>query len=258
MLSNITFETIATIAGLIGDAAVLVLTIYTLHITAWSRKVELLSPSFHTDLYHGNKMGVSVLNKTLRAIPVQRIFVIKRFEKKYYLITLAKYEDPEVIEAGNIRKFISDPYTKIIGMKWEDTETTKDAVYGIKSGNKTLWMKPYKKAPLWRARRAYRKYRCIELTTHCQIINDVVISECVDWCITLVAVDINDQKRIETIFGVEGAEGLILDKTICGHNMISGCDMTEAGIKKAIVQMGIEEVSVQKIDKGILKVLEGE
>lgn len=252
-----TFDTITTIAGLVGDAAVLVLTIYTLHITAWSRKVELISPSFQTSLFYGNTMGISIINKTLRSIPVQRVFVVKRFEKQFYLITIANYEEPEVLEAGCIKKFISDPYTKIVGMPWNDIETTKDAVYGIKSGNKILWMKPYKKAPLLKARQAYRKNRCAELIVHCQKINDTVISENVSWWISVVAVDVNGQKNVETVLGVEGKDGLILDKPINGHNMVSGCEMSEDGIRKAIKKMGFEAVSVKRTEMKILKALEG-
>lgn len=69
------FSALATFVSLLGDVAILILTVYTFHLTAVSRKLELVSPSFSSSTFFGEVIGLSIMNKSLHAIPVQSVFI---------------------------------------------------------------------------------------------------------------------------------------------------------------------------------------
>ncbi len=163
------FSVFASVFGLLGDLALLGLTIYTLHLTAFSRKLEWVSNWFNGSSFFGNRIDVILMNKTLHAIPIQSLFVLKKHGEHFYYICLGKYDDPLIIESWRVLRIASEPFTNIISWDGEELEpydVTDDAVIGVEAGNKTIWVKPYRKAPLKEAKKAYREHRFSILTVN--------------------------------------------------------------------------------------------
>lgn len=93
------FSALVTVFGLLGDTVVLILMIYTLHITAIARKLELAYPSHHASTFWGETISFTMLNKSLHAMPIQSVFVMKKHNGDFYMIRLMAYDDPEIIES---------------------------------------------------------------------------------------------------------------------------------------------------------------
>lgn len=258
ILSSEQFSAFATVAGLIGDAAVLVLTIYTLHITAFAKKLVFVSPSFSASAFHGNKIGLTLMNKALHALPIQSIFVMKRINKKWYHLSVVDLKEPVAIDSWNVKKFESEPFTKIENVSDDETfdwhEIIQNAVLGVHVGSHILWVKPYKKAPLAAGKRAFKKrnYQVVtKWTTH---VDGVVISDTVDLIIRILMLDINGNKSIKTILGKTGFDGgkeVLLSDPIEGNNAIGiQGDQTPERIRQTLIDtFGIDanNISVEKI-----------
>ena len=257
-LTSDCFNTFATVFGLLGDAAVLILTIYTLHITAFSRKLELISPSYHGSTFYGEKIGLTLMNKSLHAIPIQSIFVLKRFNDEFYYIKLADYSDPVSIDSWSIKKIETEPFTQIdnwVGDTIPDYhEITKDAIIGIRSGNKLIWVKPYTKTPLRKAKHIYKRHDYHPLTVHRKTVDETVLSRAVDCVIHIRMKDVNGQICLHKMFGITGfddGKSLLLSETLCGYNAIGGAGNTSDSIRRAIhdaLAIDEENIIVQMID----------
>ena len=110
------FSAIVTFLSLLGDVAILILTIYTFHLTTISRKLELISPSFSLSLFYGEIIGLNIMNKSLHSIPIQDVFIMKQLGKSDFgYIKVASFDDPLTIESWTIKKIESEPFTSIVG-----------------------------------------------------------------------------------------------------------------------------------------------
>ena len=88
----------------------------------------------------------------------------------FHIINIADYEQPLIIDAWHIGKIETEPFTHIMGFDepGEGVEKASEdayekpsistihmnAVIGVETGNKVIWIKPYKKSPLRTAKRA--------------------------------------------------------------------------------------------------------
>lgn len=250
------FSGIATVVGLLGDAAVLYLTIYTLHITAFARKLELISPSIKTTTFYGNSMAITVMNKSLHAIPVQSVFVMKRHNKKFYYFSFVDYPDPIIIDSWSVKRIETEPFTEIDS--WDDNpksyiEIVDETVFAVKAGKKILWVKPYKKAPLRAAKKAYKKHKYELLTVAHNRVGDTVVSQNVDCIVSVLDQDVNGQNEEKTILGITGTEEggtLLLSHMLGGYNSFRGVGETPDQIRESIISAtGIERdrITVAKV-----------
>lgn len=253
------FSAFSTVFGLLGDAAVLILTVYTLHITAFSRRLNLVSPSFQGSAFYGETIALTLMNKSLHALPVQAVFVMKKHRGKFYYINLSDYSNPVSIDSWSVKKIESEPFTKIENWE-EDTipnyhEIIKDAVIGIQSGNSVIWVKPYRKAPLREAKRAYKKQNYCHLTVYRKVVDGKVISDSVDCVVYVRMKDINGQVCLKKVYGKTGCNGgndLALSEALCGYNAISGAGNSAESIKKTIceaLEIDERDITVQIIEE---------
>lgn len=259
------FTAFVTLWGLIGDAAVLALTIYTLHITAFSRKLKLISPSFGHSIFYGTRIALTVMNKSLHAIPAQKVFVMKLYEGRFYHIELAKFSDPVSIDSWSIKKIEMEPFTAIEdwpvknydGYPDYDSMITPDAVIGIISGKDIIWIKPYKKAPLRDAKKAYKNHTYQRVSVYRHEMDGRVVSPAVDCHVTVKVKDINGQNVLLTALGIStfnGGEDLYLNNAILGFNVFDDAGHTEKSIRKALAgTLGIdkENIYVEMVDNGL-------
>ena len=227
LLQSDLFTTFANLISLIANLCVLLMTAYTLHLTAFSRKMSLVSmgPSF--TMFFGESLHLHLKNQSLHAIPVTRVFLLKKIDDRFCSISIAKYEEPLIIDAWHIGKIESGPFTEIVGLEQPDgtsglSDIHMNAVIGVESGDRIIWVKPYKKAPLWAARSAYKKMDIEILTVSRECYGDQVLSRGVRYAIDILDTDINGQKAVRTIFAMAGADGVIFSGTMGGHNGIEG------------------------------------
>ena len=97
-----------------------------------------------------------------------------------------------------------------------------NAVIGLETGNKVIWIKPYKKAPLRMAKRAYKQFNYDILPVSRKCCGDKIISKSVNYVIYLLSRDLNGQKAVKTVFAIAGEQHILLSDTICGHNGLEG------------------------------------
>lgn len=253
MIQSPVISAIATIVGIIADIAILVMTIYTLYITAFSKRMKFISVSFQHNIFYGEHVSISLMNRSLHAIPVQELFVMKQENGIFYRVCLFKSSDPIVIDSWNVKKLQSDTYTAIENWSGEGEtvdshDIFKDYVIGVVSGEKVLWIKPYKKAPLRSAKKVYRRGDFTILTVAKRGYEDYVLSEGVNCVIHIREKDMNGQYHLHTVLGIAGMEDggtLLLSSGIRGYNMISECGCTEAAIKKTLRNtLGLEKEDV--------------
>lgn len=229
------FSAFVSVFSLVGDAAVLVLAIYTLHITAISRKIEFISPSFSSSLFDGDQISVTLMNKSLHTIPIQEVIILKRVnaERKdkgvFWFLKLTEYENPIPLGGWDIKRVKMDRFTEIHNWSTDEilsdyTELFQDAVIGIKSGKKLIWIKPYKKAPLRAAKHAYKNgnYQILSVTK--RILDGKVASKAVDCLICIKTKDENGQIILRRLFGITGfndGKSVCLNESIFGYNVLS-------------------------------------
>ena len=93
---------------------------------------------------------------------------------------------------------------------------------GVESGNKVIWIKPYKKSPLRTAKRAYKQFNYDILPVSRKCCGDKILSKSVNYVIYLLSRDLNGQKAVKTVFAIVGEQHILLSDTICGHNGLEG------------------------------------
>lgn len=252
-----TFEHLTTVLSLLGDAAVLVLTVYTLNITAFSKRLKFISCSTSYSMFFGTTVSITLMNKSLHAIPISEIFILKRHNGEFFRISIAKYKNPIIIDSWGVKVFESEPFTKI--NTWSDdnldlNELLKDSVIGIKAGQEIVWVKPYNKAPIHAAKKAYKRFVFQNLTVFRKSIDGKILSINVRYQITVVMYDINGQKQLHTIFGIpifdNEQNSMLLSEPLNGYNAFPFEKDSEASIEKAICdQFGVIKgnVMVRKI-----------
>lgn len=249
------FSALATFVSLLGDVAILILTVYTFHLTAVSRKLELVSPSFSSSTFFGEVIGLSIMNKSLHAIPIQSVFIMKRLGKNDFgYITIASYNDPLTIDSWTIIKIESEPFSSIWGYEGSIDNLMQDAVVGVTYAHKTLWLRPYKKAPLWSSKRAYRKRAYQVMTVARKTIAGNTLSERVNCLIQLRIKDINGQIVSRTIYGIthfDNGKAVLLSEKINGYTSLDIPGENEEEIIEALMQLGFDkkDISVQMIGR---------
>ena len=92
------FSAFRTVVGLIADIAVLALAGYTLYITAFSKKLELVSPSFSGSMFYGEEMALTLMNKSLHAIP--ELLELNRQKAPFYNLTFLSERHERVVVNG--------------------------------------------------------------------------------------------------------------------------------------------------------------
>lgn len=227
------FADISNFISLVANLCVLFMTAYTLYLTAFSRKIGYVSKGNSFNMFFGDTIHFNLKNQSLHSIPVSRVFLLKRIDGMFYNITIAKYDDPLIMDAWHIQKIESEPFTEIADLEKEDgtsgiTDIHMDAVIGIDSGDKVIWVKPYKKAPLFAAKRAFRKGKYDHLTVSRYYYDDRVLSKTVKYAIHLKVMDVNGQKRVKTVFMIVGSDGGILSEEIYGYNGVNLQDCVSA------------------------------
>lgn len=247
------FSDISAIIGLISDIAVLILTIYTLYLTAFKRKLELVCPSYHMSTFWGESIALTISNRSLHAMPIRSVFILEKHLDSFCMIKLVSYEDPVIIESWGMKRLETEPFTSI--MNWSEcedvldtTEITRDAVIGIESMERVLWVKPYKNAPLREAKRAYKKRDFQILTVNRKSIGGKVVSRAVDCLIMVRMKDVNGQYIFKTIHGITGfdnGKSVLLSDALGGYNSITLKKATPDSISKALQKLlGIEKENV--------------
>ncbi len=253
------FSAFATLFSLLGDAAVLILTIYTLHITAFSKKLEILSSSSKYNTFYGNGLSFTVVNKTLHDIPIQKVFILKYYEGHFIYVNIQEYEEPIAIDSWSAQKIEMTPFTSIEGWPISYPNGAPDygelfhfAMVGIISGSKVIWLKPVngglKRWQILKGKRAYKhhEYECI--TMYRKQIDDHVVSKAVDCLISVKLKDINGQIFLQTVLGIStfnGGDDLLLNEYVLGYNSFSGAGHIADEIKRNIsTALGIKRDDV--------------
>lgn len=155
-------DTIINISSLLANICVLFLTAMTFYLTVMSNKLKFVSLGFSTSAFNGNTISVSFENTTLHSISISSISLIKKMEDGVYRsIKLVAFDDPLVIEGRRVAKITTKPYTRIWGLD-SVTDIHMDAVFCVQSGSKTLFVKPYKNAPLKVVKKLHKKHHIFE------------------------------------------------------------------------------------------------
>ena len=253
------FSSIANLISLLANLCVLGITVYTLYLTAFSKKISFVSMGSSSSLFYGEKFHLSLTNRSLHAIPVLEVFLLKRIDGNFYKISLRKYKEPVVIAPWHVGKIETDSFTTIRGLEDEDgylhlADIHMDAVIGVDiGGGKVIWVKPYKHAPLKAARKAFGKYHFESMTVSQDIYNDQVLSKSVNYVIHVLDTDINGQKQWNCVFAIIGDKNGFLSRPICGHNGIEGGFKNAKKLKNYLCKtFGIPEncIEVQEFHGG--------
>lgn len=248
------FYALTTLLSLLVNIVVLALAGYTLYLTAFSSKLELVSPSFNSSTFYGEVMGLTLVNKSLHAIPIQKIFILKLHEGNFYYIDFADYHNnPIAVDSWSVKRIDTRPFTGIAN--WNEKgwikdyhEIIKDSVIGIESGKDLFWVKPYDKDLRQKAEKAYKSFNYCNLTVYRKVRDDIVLSQFVDCVIYVRLKDINGQYLLKTVFGITGFDhgrSVLLSESICGYNaLLTGGNSPET-ISKAIQdQLGINKENI--------------
>ena len=251
------FTAITSLFGLLVDVVLLSLSLYTLYITKFSKKIVLVGPFYDSSMYYGTKLGLTLMNKTLHAIPVQYVFVLKRYENKFFYISFAQYPGSTAIESWNIARIETEAFTSIASWKIDSQkpdyhEIFTDAVIGIRCGEDLIWLKSDKDAPLKDAKKAYAQNNYQLLTVHRHKINGTVVSDCVDCMIKVKVKDINGQNELKKLFGVFSKNENIVNisEPLFGYNGFRLTEKSAEAVVHAIhkqLGIGIENIWVTMV-----------
>ena len=222
-------DTIVNIFSLLANICVLFLTGITFYLTTFSNKIKFISSGFSSSTFYGDTISISLENTTLHSISISSISLIKKMDDGVYRsINLVSYDDPLVIEGRRVTKIKTESYTCIWGLD-SVTDLHMNAVICIESGSKTLFVKPYKKAPLKEVKRLYKKCPRFEpLSVIRTEFNNKVISQNVRYAIS-VRVKINACEWKTILLTEQG----YLNETICGYNAIDSNQYDSAESLKA-------------------------
>lgn len=253
------FSVFSTLFSFLGDAAILVLTIYTLHITAFSKKLAILSLSLKYNTFYGNGLSFTVVNKTLHAIPVQKVFILKYYEGNFIYMNIQNYEEPIAIDSWSAKKIEMEPFTSIKGWSISDPDGGSNydelfhlAIVGIVSGSKVIWLKStdngLKRWQVLKGKRAYKHHDYDVITMYRRKVDDHVLAEPVDCLISVKLKDINGQIFLQTALGIStfsGGDDLLLSEHVLGYNLFSGAGHNADEIKRSIsTAIGIKQDDV--------------
>ena len=232
------FTFICNFVGLVSNICVLFLTVYTLYLTAFSRKMDFISMGHSMSAFFGESIHFYIKNRSLHSIPITKVFLLKNMGGMFHRISIADYKQPLIIDAWHIGKIETEPFTHIMGVDepgegeekaFEDayekpsiSTIHMNAVIGVETGNKVIWIKPYKKAPLRMAKRAYKKLNYDILSVSRKCYGDKVLSKSVNFVIHFLSKDLNGQKAVKTVFAIVGEQHILLSDPICGHNGLEG------------------------------------
>ena len=187
----------------------------------------------------------------------------------FHRINIADYEQPLIIDAWHIGKIETEPFTHIMGFDEPEEGAEKafedayekpsistihlNAVIGVETGNKVIWIKPYKKAPLCMAKRAYKQFNYDILPVSRKCCGDKILSKSVNYVIYHLSRDLNGQKAVKTVFAIVDEQHILLSDTICGHNGLEGQFGSSAmELEKAICDsFGIDKrnIRVEQIEQ---------
>ena len=224
--------------GLVSNICVLFLTVYTLYLTAFSRKMDFISMGHSMSVFFGESIHFYIKNRSLHSIPITKVFLLKNMGGMFHRINIADYEQPLIIDAWHIGKIETESFTHIMGFDEPEEGVEKasedvyekpsistihiNAVIGVETGNKVIWIKPYKKAPLRMAKRAYKKLNFDILPVSRKCCGDKILSKSVNYVIYLLSRDLNGQKAVKTVFAIVDEQHILLSDPICGHNGLEG------------------------------------
>lgn len=241
-------DTIINVFSLSANICVLLLTGMTFYLTALSNKLKFISWGFSTSVFDGNIISLSLENTTLHSISISSISLVKKMEDGIYRsIKLVSYDDPLVIEGRRVAKISTKPYTCIWGLD-SVTDLHMDAVFCVQSGSKTLFIKPYKKAPLKKVKKLYKKHHAFEpLSVMRNEFNHKVISKNVRY-----AVHIRTGENACDWNTILLTEHGYLNGTICGYNGLDSNEYNSAESLKAYLtnafNISSEDIRVQDIN----------
>lgn len=241
-------DTIINISSLLANICVLFLTAMTFYLTVMSNRLKFVSLGFASSMFNGETISLSLENTTLHPISITSIVLIKKMnDGTYHSIDLISYDDPLVIEGRRVAKITTKPYTRIWGMD-SVTDLHKDAIFCIKSGSKTLFVKPYKKAPLKKVKKLHKKHHMFApLSVMRSEFNHQVVSRNVRYAVHIRAGE--NSCDWNTILLTEHG---ILDGTICGYNGLDTSQYDSAETLKAYLvntfNIPSEDIHVQLIN----------
>ena len=250
-----------TVFSWLADVAVLFLTVYTFYLTAISKKVDFISPTFGSSTFEGNRMSLTFLNKTVHAIPVVHVFLLRENDEgRIQYLSIADYDPPAAMDSWRLMKVETKPYAYICDLNGDNPQMLRaedvfqKSVICIEAGRQRIWIKSYKKAPLRKAKRAYQDHDFDILTMQHRIYDGVYASKDVDCMITIRMKDMNGQlflKRSLGITGFDGGKAVLLSEPIWGYTALS-CpgNSTEEIADEIHRDLGIpmEDINVQMLD----------
>ena len=108
------FTFICNFVGLVSNICVLFLTVYTLYLTAFSRKMDFISMGHSMSVFFGESVHFYIKNRSLHSIPITKVFLLKN-GGMFHRINIADYEQPLIIDAWHIGKIETEPFTYITG-----------------------------------------------------------------------------------------------------------------------------------------------
>lgn len=263
------FTFICNFVGLVSNICVLFLTVCTLYLTAFSRKMDFISMGHSMSAFFVESIHFYIKNRSLHSIPITKVFLLKNMGGMFHRINIADYEQPLIIDAWHIGKIETEPFTHIMGFDEPEEGAEKasedayekpsistihlNAVIGVETGNKVIWIKPYKKAPLCMAKRAYKQFNYDILPVSRKCCGDKILSKSVNYVIYLLSRDLNGQKAVKTVFAIVDEQHILLSDTICGHNGLEGQFGSSAmELEKAICDsFGIDKrnIRVEQIEQ---------
>lgn len=241
-------DTIINVSSMLANICVLFLTAMMFYLTVMSNKLKFVSFGFASSMFNGETISLSLENTTLHPISITSIVLIKKMnDGTYHSIDLISYDDPLVIEGRRVAKITTKPYTRIWGMD-SVTDLHKDAIFCIKSGSKTLFVKPYKKAPLKKVKKLHKKHHMFApLSVMRSEFNHQVVSRNVHYAVHIRAGE--NSCDWNTILLTEHG---ILDGTICGYNGLDTSQYDSAETLKAYLvntfNIPSEDIHVQLIN----------
>lgn len=251
-----------TLFSWLADVAVLFFTVYTFYLTAVSKKVDFISPTFGGSTFEGNRMSLTFMNKTLHAIPVTHVFLLRENdERRFQYLSVADYDPPVTMDSWRLMKVETKPYADICDLNGDKPkmlradDVFKKSVICIEAGRQCIWIKSYKNAPLRKAKRAYQNHDFDILTMQHRIYDGVYVSQEVDCMITIRMKDMNGQlllKRSFAITGFDGGKTVLLNEPIMGYTVLSCPGNSVEEIASQIhrdLGIAMEDIDVRMLDE---------
>ena len=218
IVNNIDF--IVNIINLIVDSLVLIIAFLTLYFTVFSQKLVIAKVITIYDKFHGDTFCLLIKNKSLHSIPILGIFVIKETNKQLKYVELDHFDEPIIVNPWHISKVNIRPIREIESLD-NVNEVMDKSVIGIDSGDSIIWIKnrecTINKKEL---KETYSKYYEHRLTVYRNKYNSQYLSNNVNYAITYVYKDINDNFSIKTILLIVNKDCGLLSEAIFGRRTI--------------------------------------